>query len=101
MKQSNQKPNPNFIPPPSVKQGVYTPKFRSTPPPPPKTTKTESIYTKIINNPYYKNNIEIKQAENGIWDVFVNGSWACSRNAWENIVCELSIIMNEISQIEN
>lgn len=91
------KPNPNFRPPASVKQGAYTPDFRKpTPPPPP--TPAESIYTKIINNPYYKNHIEIKQSQNGMWDMFVNSSWACSRNAWENIISELSKIMKEISE---
>lgn len=101
MKQTNQKPNPNFIPPASVKQGAHTPEFCSfIPPPPPKPSPItiECAYTKIINNPFYKNHIEIKQSKNGMWDVFINGTWACSRNAWENIIHELFTIMKEMDK---
>lgn len=76
--------------------GAHTPKFRRATPPPPPTPKEETEYTRIINNPYYKRCIEIKKAKDGVWDVFIDGTWVCTRNAWENIVREVGKIMKEI-----
>lgn len=71
-------------------------------PPMPETKppRQETEYTKILKNPFYKRCVEIKKSRNGVWDVFIDGSWACSRVAWENAAEEVSKIMKEISDYE-
>ena len=65
-----------------------------------KPPRQDTEYTKILKNPFYKRCIEIKRSKDNVWDVFIDGSWACSHGSWENAAEEVSKIMKEISDYE-
>lgn len=42
--------------------------------------------------PSYKHRIEIKLANDGIYDVSIDGAWTFSRSSYENVLTELEKI---------
>ena len=74
--------------------------YKAPPMPETKPPRQETAYTRVLKNPFYKRCIEIKRSKDNMWDVFIDGSWACSRGAWENAAEEVSKIMKEISDYE-